>query len=701
MKHIYRNIEKICVYFASLIFGGILLYLLLMSMNSTSICYSGEHTYYLKDSPTGHILVIAALMGIILLIKNKFHAKAPHSFLKICVSASSAAIVLLVLLTQLEPISDQEKVMLASKQFLMGNYSAWEPGGYAFYFRHQNGIILITAGILRLIGTYNYVGLQLINAVLLTLSLYLVYRISLRVFGRSYSENAVSAALFFYVPLWFFATFIYGTVIGFAAMMASVFFTLRYLDDGKWQDALGAALFMALAATAKSNYYIMLIAVGIMLVVKLAGANWKRALTLILLTAVCVTGAAKGVDAVIESHTGKELSAGQPAEVWVAMGLSEGWLAPGWINGMSDYIYRDSGFDREKTRWASRNYISQFAERAKTEEKYAERFFTKKTASEWNNPVFECFQLLEDRGTKISVPVWLQRFINTGTLSNRMVGGIFNYVQTIILFGALMYLILTVRNMRIEELLFGIVFIGGFLFHMFWEACCTYTIPYFVLLIPYSVNGYGAVCDRISAVKAKNADRRKSLFTAAVLAVVFTALVLRSVVYFAGVLPDDTEKYRQYLAALNRVSLKNGTYTITPANSGNTIVALYDEDAADGAPVGVVMKDAGRNQQMCLARVREINDYERYNTLTSTYYIWMDQNKFYLYADEKNDSIFSKELGEEDGFLWRLEYIGEDLYIMYGADGSVLEYSPVNGVLFLNEKDSSNEYQIWRISAID
>lgn len=696
MKHFcYNKLEKICVSFAGLIFGGILLYLLLMSMNSTSICYEGEHTYYLQDSPVMHILCILVMIGIIRVCKNKLPVTITPGFLKIYMLVVTALMALFVLMTQFEPISDQEEVMLAAKQFLMGNYSAWEPGGYAFYWKHQNGIILIMALVLSLIGTYNYVGLQLINVALLAVSMFLIYRVMSRFSEKKNNGNAVAIAIFLYVPFWFYVTFIYGTLIGFAAMMASIWFTFRYMDNGKWPDAFGAACFVAVAVTAKSNYYIMLIAVVIVLVIKLVSANWKRALTLMLLMAVFVTGAGRIVDGVVSANIGKEVPQGPPAEVWVAMGLSEGWLAPGWINGMSDYIYRDSGYDREMTRWAGRNYIRQFVERAEKEQGYAQSFFTKKTASQWNNPVFECFQLLEDRNTKVSIPAWLQRFINTGTFSNRILTGIFNYVQTLILFGALLYLILSVRKIRMEEMLFGIIFIGGFLFHMFWEACCTYTIPYFVLLIPYSVNGYLEISDKISDFGMRE---KRSLAKPILFLVVFGMLVLGSGSYFSKILPNDNVKYQQYLAGLNQVTLKNGSYIIAPANSDNTVIGLYEDESVDGASVGVVWKDEGRNQRICLARVRDINDFDKYKNLTSTYYMWLEQNQFYLSWKDENDSVVSRKLKEEDSFLWRLERAGEGLYYIYSSDGRVLEYSPINGVLFFNEKDGSNEYQVWRIS---
>ena len=65
-----------------------------------------------------------------------------------------------------------------------------------------------------------------------------------------------------------------------------------------------------------------------------------------------------------------------------------------------------------------------------------------------------------------------------------------NIIQTLILFGATTYMILDFKKIKSKQLIFIIIFIGGFLFHMFWEAKCQYTFTYFVLLIPYAVRGF-------------------------------------------------------------------------------------------------------------------------------------------------------------------------------------------------------------------
>lgn len=62
-------------------------------------------------------------------------------------------------------------------------------------------------------------------------------------------------------------------------------------------------------------------------------------------------------------------------------------------------------------------------------------------------------------------------------------------MQTWILLGMLLCLFLRWRKGNLYELMGAVVFLGGFLFHMFWESSASYTIPYFVLLIPYAVCG--------------------------------------------------------------------------------------------------------------------------------------------------------------------------------------------------------------------
>ena len=66
-------------------------------------------------------------------------------------------------------------------------------------------------------------------------------------------------------------------------------------------------------------------------------------------------------------------------------------------------------------------------------------------------------------------------------------------METIIFFGTLIYIVINFKKIKFKEMFFAIVFIGGFIFHIIWEAKCQYTITYFILIIPYAVKGYSTL----------------------------------------------------------------------------------------------------------------------------------------------------------------------------------------------------------------
>lgn len=85
------------------------------------------------------------------------------------------------------------------------------------------------------------------------------------------------------------------------------------------------------------------------------------------------------------------------------------------------------------------------------------------------------------------MPEWLKSVIY-GRGSVRL-SILLNDMQTLILLGMLLYLFLRWSEGSLFELMGAVIFLGGYLFHMFWESSASYTIPYFVLLIPYAVCG--------------------------------------------------------------------------------------------------------------------------------------------------------------------------------------------------------------------
>lgn len=74
-----------------------------------------------------------------------------------------------------------------------------------------------------------------------------------------------------------------------------------------------------------------------------------------------------------------------------------------------------------------------------------------------------------------------------------------------VIMGAIFYLLH--RRLETADCLFAVVFIGGFLFHIFWEAASQYMLPYFIMLIPYGVLGLKDAGDMAAEKKETRRQR--------------------------------------------------------------------------------------------------------------------------------------------------------------------------------------------------
>ena len=81
--------------------------------------------------------------------------------------------------------------------------------------------------------------------------------------------------------------------------------------------------------------------------------------------------------------------------------------------------------------------------------------------------------------------------------TDRAVTTICNYFIVFLWLGIILFLIFDFRKLDAYKLIFVITFIGGFLFHLVWEAKGQYTIIYAYLMIPYMLRGYQLLLRRV------------------------------------------------------------------------------------------------------------------------------------------------------------------------------------------------------------
>ena len=186
----------------------------------------------------------------------------------------------------------------------------------------------------------------------------------------------------------------------------------------------------------------------------------------------------------------------------------EKWLH-GWYNGYTQKIYKKNKYDYQLTKERVNSDIEKSVIKLKENPKYACNFFYEKVTSQWNNPTFQCFWIYSKRKSDRPKYKVVKSILSENRTTNKILTNYMNILQTLILFGTIMYIVIDSKNIKFKELIFAIIFIGGFVFHLIWEAKCQYTITYFVLLIPYSIVGYKKTSEKILQIYNKSLEKLK------------------------------------------------------------------------------------------------------------------------------------------------------------------------------------------------
>ena len=427
-----------------------------------------------------------------------------------------------IMMTQLSPGSDPAKVYGIAMQWRRGNFSAYAEGGYLFRYPFQAGIILFYYLLSFVFGLDNYVGLQLVNV----LALLAVYVLLVKLSALFWKKDeglpiVVYTALILWVPIAFYVTYLYGILPGMALSLGAVYFAARYFDTRKYQYLLPACVCMGLATVIKMNCLIYLVAIACFLLYDAlmsvlsslretgkAGRRWAGSLAAIALMGLSVAGCSQATAACVETLSGYEAGDGEAMVSWVVMGLQETPLGPGGYSGYIGDIFVRYEYDTDKIVEASiadiRKIMTRMSENILDE---GVTFFARKNAFQWNDPTFISLDRTRGRNPAVALSAFVRSLIDgRGSV---ILSVLLNYAQTLLLLGMLLYVLLCWRSDNLYELLGAVVFLGGYLFHFIWESSASYTIPYFVILIPYAVKGLADYIRSVATAPARWKECRK------------------------------------------------------------------------------------------------------------------------------------------------------------------------------------------------
>lgn len=319
-----------------------------------------------------------------------------------------------------------------------------------------------------------------------------------------------------FISLPMLSTFIYGDLPGLALSLFSVYYIMKYTETKKLKFCLLSSLLAMVGYMMRMNSLIFIIATVMYLVLNLIKdirENRKERLeanintnkenlrkSYILETAIIVIYV---VIAIIPSNIVEnyymdkydmDKTKGIPKINYFLMGMEESGRGNGWYNeGTGEPALKNPEGIKEEYKIRIKDRLKYFSNHIGE----AIDFYTKKIASMWTENTYSAVMnnKTSDDDPKLG-----------------MVGPLTFYQKVLLIITTLCSIIVLVQNRKnisLELLFLLTIFIGGFAFHILWEAKSRYIIPYIVVLVPLaSVKiDFKAIKEKITKAKEKFANK--------------------------------------------------------------------------------------------------------------------------------------------------------------------------------------------------
>lgn len=199
---------------------------------------------------------------------------------------------------------------------------------------------------------------------------------------------------------------------------------------------------------------------------------------------------------------------------WLAMGLSEAYNGPGWYNGVHTVgVFFDNDCDPEATSEEAMETVRERLEFFAANNADRRSFFTVKIMSQWNEPTYQSLWLSQVRGSVGDRTFPASAVIEPNGAGERALKAYMNQIQQIVFLLFTVYIGFSLISKSKIGGLFPlyVVIIGGFLYHLLFEAKSQYVLTYVVLMLPVAGAALEILSDKVHdvLVSVKNSTVRK------------------------------------------------------------------------------------------------------------------------------------------------------------------------------------------------
>lgn len=320
--------------------------------------------------------------------------------------------------------------------------------------------------------------LRALNIISIILIVFSVYKIGNQL-SKTYKTNKVLllTLILTFISLPMLETFIYGDIPSLALCLLAVYFMMKFTETKKIRYPIFASIFTMIAYMMRMNSLIFIIATVIYLLMNLfKEITKKKAKENILNISIIVIYLVISIlpTTIVQNYfyDAYELDKSKiyPKISYVYMAMEEGPRGNGWYSeDIAVHAIKNPENIQEEYTEKIKSRLDYFAKNPG----YTFNFYVTKIASMWTENTYSAVR----NNTKQESNDPLENIIGPLTFYQKVLL-IITCVCTLIV------LIQNRKNLSMDLIFLLTIFVGGFAFHILWEAKSRYIIPYIIVLIP-------------------------------------------------------------------------------------------------------------------------------------------------------------------------------------------------------------------------
>ena len=445
----------------------------------------------------GGLALTAALMLALAAVHAFLRRRAGRRAFAAALALWTAAALCFVLAVGLLPRADSALVIEAAKRFAAGDFSPLE-GEYFSRVSYQLGICLPLEGLARLLpGLDLNLLMQALNCVISAALMALLCGLAGGLSGDARTSGAAALLYLAFVPMLLFNMFVYGVLPMLLLCVLAMRCFARCARTGERRFGVLYALLIGAAAALKPNAMIVMLALLICAAVHALQRKDGFLLLCAALSAVLCFALPAGVIRLYELRAGVTLAPDTGMLLRLAMGMQDSMIAAGWYNGVIEE-YWPLSVTPEMEKAAALEMLAARLREFAADPAGAWAFFKEKCLTQWAEPSYDILWYGAVCGKSGRFNGLAHAIFRDGSPVRALLAGYMNIFQQAAYVLALIGTCGMIREKRTEavQLMLPVTVLGGFLYHMLFEAKSQYIYPYMLLLLPLAAAGMDLLAGR-------------------------------------------------------------------------------------------------------------------------------------------------------------------------------------------------------------